>query len=113
MGSRTLRGHGDRVTWQSSFSTEASSVCGCRVRELEKARFRKRTRPALYRNRSPLMRQISELLHLPKKRVSIYRHLCGKLLSSGGLFFSKVVRSSYLLKGGGKEFWRSGRGWTG
>ena len=29
---------------------------GCTVRELEKARFRKRTRPALYRNRSPLMR---------------------------------------------------------
>jgi len=29
----------------------------CRVRELEKARFRKRTRLALYRNRSPLMRQ--------------------------------------------------------
>ena len=25
--------------------------------------------------------QISELLHLPKKRVSIYRHVCGKLLS--------------------------------
>ena len=38
----------------------------CRVRELEKAKFRKRTRLALYRNRSPLMRpergssQISE-----------------------------------------------------
>ena len=31
--------------------------CNCRVRELEKARFGKRTRPALYRNRSPLMRQ--------------------------------------------------------
>ena len=29
----------------------------CRVRELEKVRFRKRTIPALYRNRSPLMRQ--------------------------------------------------------
>ena len=28
----------------------------CRVRELEKARFRKRMRPALYRSRSPLMR---------------------------------------------------------
>ena len=38
-----------------------------RVRELEKVRFRKRKRPALYRNRSPLMNlrgssQISELL---------------------------------------------------
>ena len=29
----------------------------CRVRELEKMRFRERMRPALYRNRSPLMRQ--------------------------------------------------------
>ena len=29
----------------------------CRVRELEKARFGKRMRPALYRNRSPLMRR--------------------------------------------------------
>ena len=29
----------------------------CSVRELEKARFRKRMRPALYRNRSPLMRR--------------------------------------------------------
>ena len=29
----------------------------CKVRELEKARFRKRMRPALYRNRSPLMRR--------------------------------------------------------
>ena len=28
----------------------------CRVRELEKVRFGKRTRSALYRNRSPLMR---------------------------------------------------------
>ena len=53
----------------------------CRVRGLEKARFRKRTRPALYRNRPPLVSQISELLPLPKKRVSIYRHVCGKLLS--------------------------------
>ena len=28
----------------------------CRVKESEKVRFRKRTRPALDRNRSPLMR---------------------------------------------------------
>ena len=28
----------------------------CRVRGSEKARFKKRWRPALYRNRSPLMR---------------------------------------------------------
>ena len=31
----------------------------------------------------------------------------------GGLFFSKVVWSSYLLNDWGKEFWRSARGWTG
>ena len=30
-----------------------------------------------------------------------------------GLFFSKAVRSSYLLNDWGKEFWRSARGWTG
>ena len=33
-----------------------SRLLSCKVRELEKARFRKR-RPALYRNRSPLMRR--------------------------------------------------------
>ena len=33
------------------------SHCGsCKVRELETARLRKRTRPALYRKRSPLVR---------------------------------------------------------
>ena len=42
----------------------------------------------------------------------MYRHVCGKLLFYWGLFFSKVVQSSYLLKGLGKEFWRSARGWT-
>ena len=41
--------------------------------------------------------QISELLHLSKKRVSIYRYVCRKLLS---------------LNGWGKEFWRSARGWA-
>ena len=40
--------------------------------------------------------QISELLHLSKKRVSIYRHVCRKLL---GLLFSKVSGSNYLLNG--------------
>ena len=55
--------------------------------------------------------QISELLPLLKKRLSIYRHVYGKLLSQGGLF-SKVVQSSYLLNGWGKEFWRLARGWT-
>ena len=29
-----------------------------------------------------------------------------------GLFFSRVVQSSYLLNGWGKEFWRSARDWT-
>ena len=28
----------------------------CKARELEKVRFRKRMRPALYRNKSPLMK---------------------------------------------------------
>ena len=32
--------------------------------------------------------------------------------STGGLFFSKVVRSSYLLNGWGKEFWRSAEAGT-
>ena len=32
------------------------SFQGCRVRKLEKVRFGKRMRLALYRNRSPLMR---------------------------------------------------------
>ena len=31
----------------------------------------------------------------------------------GGLFFSKVIQSSYLSNGWSKEFWRSARGWTG
>jgi len=36
---------------------KANDCSKCRVKELEKARFRKRMRLALYRNRSPLMRQ--------------------------------------------------------
>ena len=36
-----------------------------------------------------------------------------KAAVSGGLFFSKVVQSSYLLNGWDKESWRSARGWTG
>ena len=40
------------------FYISRSRIAGlCKVRELEKARFRKRTRAALHRNRSPLMRQ--------------------------------------------------------
>ena len=57
----------------------------CRVRELEKARFGKRTRLALYRNRSPLMRQEGAAVRLvsccTNPRVNIYRHICGNLLS--------------------------------
>ena len=56
--------------------------------------------------------QISELLHLSKKRVSMYKHVCGNLLLKGPVF-SKVVRSSYLLNSWGEEFWRLARGWTG
>ena len=36
----------------------------CRVRELEKARFGKRMRLALYRNISPLMRQKGAVVRL-------------------------------------------------
>ena len=45
----------DRVAWWAPVHRVAKSQTRCRVRELEE-RFRKRTRPALYRNRSPLMR---------------------------------------------------------
>ena len=57
-----------------------------RVRELEKARFRKRMRLVLYRNRSPLMRREGAAVRLvscctnPRKELSIYRHICGNLL---------------------------------
>ena len=57
-----------------------------RVRELEKARFRKR-KPILYRNRSPLMRREGAAVRLvscytnPRKELSIYRHICGHPLS--------------------------------
>ena len=43
----------------------------CKVRELEQARFRKRMRPALYRNRSPLMRWEGAAVRL----VSCYTNL--------------------------------------
>ena len=77
----------------------------CRVRELEQARFGKRTSPALYRKRSPLMRREGAAVRLasccpnPRKE-----NVCGKLLSYGVLFFSTVVPSSYLLNGWGKKF---------
>ena len=59
----------------------------CRVRELEKARFGKRMRLALYRNRSLLMRREGAAVRLvrcctnPRKELSIYRRICGNLLS--------------------------------
>ena len=57
----------------------------CRVRELEKARFGKRMRPALYRNRSPLLRQeraavrLASCCHNPRKQkvyIGIYVESC-------------------------------------
>ena len=42
---------------QASSPDRLSGGAHCKVRELEKARFRGRTRPILYRIRSPLMRQ--------------------------------------------------------
>ena len=73
---------------------------------------------ALYRNRSPLMRPegaavrfVSGCTDREKRK---YTEACmWKATVLRGLFFSKVVRSSYLLNGWGKEFWRSTRGWTG
>ena len=89
----------------------------CRVRELEKARFGKMER-ALYRNRSPLMRPegaavrfVSGCTDREKRK---YTEACmWKATVLRGLFFSKVVQSSYLLNSWGKEFWRWARGWTG
>ena len=59
----------------------------CKVRELEKVRFRKRKKTGTLQEQITFNEarrdssQISELLHLFKERVSIYRHECGKLLS--------------------------------
>ena len=60
----------------------------CSIRVLEKARFRKTMRPALYRNRSPLMRWERAAVRLvscctnPRSEwIYIYRHIFGKPLS--------------------------------
>ena len=55
----------------------------CRVRELEKVRFGKRTRLALYRNRSPLMRWEGATVRLVSCYTNSrkeYRHICENLL---------------------------------
>ena len=62
-------------------------MTGCKVRELEKVRFRKKNKTGTLQEQITFNEarrgssQISELLRLPKKRVSIYRHVCRKLLS--------------------------------
>ena len=69
----------------------------CRVRELEKSRFRKRMRPALYGNRSPLMRQGRAAVGLvsccANPRVSIYIGIYEESYCLKGLFsFPKLFR---------------------
>ena len=56
--------------------------------------------------------QISEPLHLSKKSMYVQAYMWNSTVIRG-LFFSKVVPSSYLLNGWGKEFWRYATGWTG
>ena len=69
------------------FATWEAHIPDCRVRELEKARFGKRTRPELYRNGSPLMRREGAAVRLvscctnPRKELSVCRHTRGDLLS--------------------------------
>ena len=53
----------------------------CRVRELENVRLGKRTRLALYRNRSPLMRREGAAVRLVSCYANPRRHICGNLLS--------------------------------
>ena len=65
----------------------------CRVRELEKLRFRERRRLALYRNRSPLMRREGAAVRsvgcCAKKRVGIYRkHIYAEIHCLEGVCFS-------------------------
>ena len=70
----------------------------CRVRELEKVRFREGTRPILYRNRSPLMRQKGAAVRpvncCTKSRREWYiwkTYVCRDTLFLGGLFFLKII----------------------
>ena len=65
----------------------------CKVKELEKVRFGERTRPILYRNRSPLMRREGAAVRsvgcCAKKRVGIYRkHIYAEIHCLEGVCFS-------------------------
>ena len=44
-----------RTRWRRNLNLPGFGTKKCRVRELEKVRFRESRRPALHRNRSPLM----------------------------------------------------------
>ena len=58
MGRRTEQTIFQRGNTDSQQAREKMfNITNCRVRELEEARFGKRIRPALHRNRSPLMRR--------------------------------------------------------
>ena len=80
-------------TWRS-LNLPGFSNKKCRVRELEKVKFGKRTRPALYRNRSPLMWREGAAVRLvsccvnPKKK---YIQAC--------MWKSTVLRGPVLLQG--------------
>ena len=82
-----------------------------RVRELEKARFGKRMRLALYRNRSPLMRRKGAAIRLvscstnPRKEY-IYIGIYVEIYCLKGAYSSPRLFRVFLLNGWGKEFWR-------
>ena len=115
-----------REAWRAAIQgvaksrTRLSDWTELKVKGVRKERFRKSKRPALYRNRSPLMRRegaavilASCCTNLRNKWVYIVMHVESYCLR--GLFFSKVVQSSYLLNGWDKEFWRweeAGPAWS-
>ena len=53
-----------RVPWTAKRSNQPILKEICKVKELEKAKFRKRMRLALYKNRSPLIRREGEAVRL-------------------------------------------------
>ena len=92
--------------------------CGmCRVKKLGKVKFGKMRIRALFRNRSPLMRREGAAVRLVsccanprKEEVYIGIHVESYCLK-GAWSSPRLFRSSCLLNGWGKEFWRSARGW--
>ena len=101
-----------RVPWTAKRSNQPILKEICKVKELEKAKFRKRMRLALYKNRSPLIRREGEAVRLvscctyPRKKYVYVGIYVESYCPLGGLFIFKVVQSSFLLNGWGKEFWR-------